>query len=118
MRPLNATKDSPTIAISAVPIAKTSGAAPPAACAVNETLRAIAAVDALREIERPMAWIRPSFLATAVMFHLLLEEEVWGHSGSGWALWCEDVSPVAALRATSARGLIAYQKSLCSCGGV
>jgi len=44
VRPLNARKDSPTIAISAVLIAKASGAAPPAACAVNETLSAIAAV--------------------------------------------------------------------------
>ena len=52
MRRLNATKDSPTIAITAVPIAKASGAAPPAACAVNATLSAIATVDALRQIER------------------------------------------------------------------
>jgi hypothetical protein len=33
-------------------------------------LRAIAAVGAIIDTERPMAWNRPGFLANAVMLHL------------------------------------------------
>jgi hypothetical protein len=71
VRRLNATKDSPTIIIAKVPIAKASGAARPAARAVSETLRAIAAVGAIIDIERPMACKRWSFLASADILHLL-----------------------------------------------
>jgi hypothetical protein len=71
MRRLNPTKDSPTIAITAVPTAKASGAVRPAACAVSETLMAIAVVGAMIDIERPVAWIRPSLLANMAMLHLL-----------------------------------------------
>jgi hypothetical protein len=71
MRRLNATQESPTIAITTVPIAKASGVARPAACAVSETLSAIAAVGAMIDIERPVAWNSPSFLANMVMLHLL-----------------------------------------------
>jgi hypothetical protein len=76
MRRLYATKDRPTIPITAVPIPKASGAALPAACAVSETLTAIAALGAIIDIERLMAGTVPSFLANAVMFHLLHQEEV------------------------------------------
>jgi hypothetical protein len=71
MRWLNVTKDTPTIAITAVLIAKASGAARPAVCAVSETLMAIAAVGAMIDIEKPVAWNRPSFRANGVMFHRL-----------------------------------------------
>jgi hypothetical protein len=67
MRRLKATNEAPTIVIIAVPIAKSSGAAGPADCTVSETLRAIAAVGAIIDIDNRIAWAVPSFLGSAVM---------------------------------------------------